>query len=543
MKVKVVIFLTCFLAFLLRVWQIDKNPPSLNWDEVSHGYNAYSILKTSRDEWGISFPTIFRAFGDYKLPVYVYLVALSEKIFGLNALGVRFPSILAGTLSVLFTFLLARRLFKKDSIAVLAAFLMAIEPWSLFLSRVAVEANLASFFIIAGAYFFLVGLERREFQSVSLLFFGLSLFTYNSARVFVPLLVLGLFWIYRGEWQKVERRYRLMAGLIFLVFLGGMVISVLSPSGQARYKWVTLIDEGAIQAINQARGDSALPGFLSELIFNKGTYSAVNFAKNYLSYFSPQFLFFKGGSQYQFNIPRYGLICPVQIPFILLGIWYLFKKRKENPARLIFAWLLLAPIAGSLTRDAPHTLRVIVVLPIWQIISAVGLVGGIGETRGITRIKTIVVIGYSLLIIGCLANYWRLYFESYRVNYSWAWQYGYKEAVQFIKDNYDKYDKIIVTKKYGEPHEFILFYWPWDPKKLRDDKNLIRYFQTNWYWVDSFDKFEFVNDWEIIEKSKIKNQKSKILLITSPGNYPAEWRRVETINFLDGKPAFEILEE
>jgi len=31
----------------------------LNWDEVSHGYNAYSILKTGKDEWGKTFPLIF----------------------------------------------------------------------------------------------------------------------------------------------------------------------------------------------------------------------------------------------------------------------------------------------------------------------------------------------------------------------------------------------------------------------------------------------------------------------------------------------------
>ena len=73
------------LAFMLRFWGLDHNPPSLNWDEVSHGYNAFSILKTGRDEWGAWFPSIFRAFGDYKLPVYIYLTTLPVAIFGLNA--------------------------------------------------------------------------------------------------------------------------------------------------------------------------------------------------------------------------------------------------------------------------------------------------------------------------------------------------------------------------------------------------------------------------------------------------------------------------
>ena len=35
----------------------------------------------------------------------------------------------------------------------------------------------------------------------------------------------------------------------------------------------------------------------------------------------------------------------------------------------------------------------------------------------------------------------------------------------------------------------------------------------------------------------------RTLLITSPGNYPKEWKLLKTINFLDGKPAFDIVEK
>ncbi len=100
------------IAALVRFIAIGDNPPSLNWDEVSHGYNAYSILKTGKDEWGKSFPTIFRAYGDYKLPVYIYLTAITESLFGLNAFAVRLPSVLAGIATVIFTYLLVSELFR-----------------------------------------------------------------------------------------------------------------------------------------------------------------------------------------------------------------------------------------------------------------------------------------------------------------------------------------------------------------------------------------------------------------------------------------------
>ena len=46
------------LAAFLRFYKIGQVPPSLNWDEVAIGYNAYSILKTGKDEWGVPFPLL-----------------------------------------------------------------------------------------------------------------------------------------------------------------------------------------------------------------------------------------------------------------------------------------------------------------------------------------------------------------------------------------------------------------------------------------------------------------------------------------------------
>ncbi|MBI2009816.1 MAG: hypothetical protein HYS86_01425, partial [Candidatus Chisholmbacteria bacterium] len=42
--------LIVFFAAILRLSLLGQNPPGLYWDEVSLGYNAYSILKTGRDE-------------------------------------------------------------------------------------------------------------------------------------------------------------------------------------------------------------------------------------------------------------------------------------------------------------------------------------------------------------------------------------------------------------------------------------------------------------------------------------------------------------
>ena len=98
-----------------------------------------------------------------------------------------------------------------------------------------------------------------------------------------------------------------------------------------------------------------------------------------------------------------------------------------------------------------------------------------------------------------------------------------------------------MTKNYGEAHEFLLFYLKYDPSFYPKDPNLKRYIGTDWYWVDSFGKFVFIDDEKI--KDRLSNKDfAQELLITTPDNYPQGWEKLETIYFLDGKPAFEILQ-
>src|SRR3989344_2284705 len=107
--------LILLLASVLRLVKLDTFPPALNWDEVSLGYNAYSLLLTGADEWGVSFPTIFRAFGDYKLPTYVYATTPIIKLLGPTDLAVRLPSALAGILTVAVAYVLGHRLFGRQA--------------------------------------------------------------------------------------------------------------------------------------------------------------------------------------------------------------------------------------------------------------------------------------------------------------------------------------------------------------------------------------------------------------------------------------------
>jgi len=553
------LFLILILAIGLRFYGLSGFPPSLSWDEISHGYNSYSILKTGADQWGQKFPIInFRAYGDYPLPLNLYLTTPSILIFGLSEFSIRFPHALLGVLTVIATYFLVLGITKRKNLSLLASFLVAVEPWTLFTSRIVLQQNVSIFLLIASMAGFFNRKNNKLLFPASLFLLFLSLFAYHSTRIFSPMILVAGVFIYRNDFKALFKRKGFLFGFLASVVLAFLVLAaaiILEPSARARGQWLFIINQSAVNKIIENRDNSKFPLIISRIVYNRPTYFISEFTKNYLEYFSPKFLFINGGTQYQYSLPGYGLSYLINLPFFYLGLLILFKRAKDGSKdyRLILAWLLLSPIAGAITNEHFAVTRVSTMLPLPQLLSAIGafFVFDYLNKKTAEKYKGLLVALYFIAIYIFAEGYLINYFIKYPKTYSWAWQYGYKQAVNYAKENYGKYDKIIVTKKYGEPHEFFLFYWPWDPAKYQNDTNAIRFYQSGWYWVDRFDKFYFVNDWQIPKsgetfvlesKGKVDCSNSRCLLITSPGDYPLGWKKLETINFLDGSPAFEIHE-
>lgn len=552
-KAYIILFLILIVAFVFRIYKIGEVPPSLNWDEVSHGYNAYSILKTGKDEWGFKLPLIFRAYGDFKLPLYIYLTTVSEFFLGLNSYSVRFVSVLSGIGLVFLSFLITKQITKEDKYSLFAAFLTAISPWSLFLSRVAVEANLGAFLFALGMFFLIkwLGKPSSKYLFFAAVSWGLSFHAYNSARILVPVFSLIFFVFALGKKQLTKT---IIFYLVLLIFFLPIIFQLLNRSANARFGLVSLVDQGTVSNIIKKREDSSFPKPLPQIIFNRPTFFVYYATINYLKNFSPVYLFFRGGSHYQFSLPGHELLYLVTAPFLLSGLIKVFV-RSTKEEKFLGAWMLLSFIPSAITQDAPHVLRSIFILPVPMVLSAFGLKyisDFLREHKSVFRGGLLLAVLVVAILVS-FSKWWGDYLSIYPKSYSWSWQYGYKEMISFVRENYEKYDQIFITKRYGEPHEFILFYYPWSPRKYQEDRSKIWDYHANWYWVDGFDKFIFVNDWEVKNSAKCPyrvnkvplqgKQSAKCLLITSPGNYSEGWSKIKTISFLDGKPSFEILEK
>lgn len=532
-------------AFFLRINKIAFDPPSLNWDEASIGYNAYSILKTGRDEWNKFLPLHFKSYGEYKLPAQIYASIPGIAIFGLNELGVRITPVVYGTLTVLLIFFLGVEIFKSKWIGLISAFLLSISPWHIQLTRASFESSFSVFWVTLGAWLFVKGFRDRKYWLWSTIPFVISIYTYNAARVFTPLWLITLFVIYRRE---ILKNAKIFAISVFIVLLSMIPLIGFFTSGEAtaRLQLVSITDDpGFALRINEARGNTHLPEPLPRLIHNKVTHYVYVFTGNYLSHFTPDFLFINGAGHKQHHVQGIGEFYLIQAPFILLGLYFLFRRR--NKWRwLLVSWLLLAFIPVSVTVDSiPNALRTILAVIPYEIITALGFweTFRLFEKR---KLISVSILGISIIVLAIqFKSYINSYYNIYPVLYSRDWQYGYKQVVSYIKTHYNDYDLIAFSRTYGEPHMFTLFFLNWDPAKYQNDTNLDRFEANRWIWVLKFDKFyfpDFGDSGTHYQDILAANPGKKILFIGKHEDFPSNLPRLLTVDFLNGNPAFDIVE-
>lgn len=116
------VFFLLFFGFFIRLYHLEKVPPSLFSDEVDLGYQAYSFLKTRRDYFGNPWPISFHSFADFRAPFYIWSACGTILLFGLNEWGVRLPAVIFGCLGILFFFFLIKEITNNYLFSFFATF-------------------------------------------------------------------------------------------------------------------------------------------------------------------------------------------------------------------------------------------------------------------------------------------------------------------------------------------------------------------------------------------------------------------------------------
>lgn len=459
-------FSILFLATAFRVWGLNSNPPHLTSDEAALGYNAYSILKTARDEHRNFLPVVFQSFGDWKPGLYVYLATPFVGIFGLNEWAVRLPSAIAGIFAVWLVGALTAELFANRKLGVLVSLFLAINPWHIHFSRGAWEANLSLTLVLLGVYFFLKGIKGSSKGFIyACVFFAMTLWAYQGAKLSTTLVVVALLVVYKDQILRLKRK-TLLLGLLTGIAISFPIIASILQGKAGRLEVYSVFSykrpEETISNILQQEG--VTKSSWQYVLYHSET---LNFARGILgrwfAHYSPRFLFSEGDwTNARHGAPDMGLFLFFDSILLLGGGFALFRGKNVKGSSFVLLWLLLSPLPAALSRDSVHAVRS------YQLVMPMVVLIGIGAHFLFNLGKRNVLGSFILLgfILAYIGNY--IYFlDAYLVHYpkrsAESWQYGYKQTVIELLSSSTQYEKIIFQQSYNQPYIFFLFYQKYDP--------------------------------------------------------------------------------
>lgn len=534
MKTKLIIFAILFLASFLRILKIDSVPISPDWDEVSLGYNAYSIIQTGKDEYGKFLPIVLRSYDDYKPALYSYLSIPSVSLLGLNVLAVRLPSAFFGALAVLGVYLLVKELFRRNDLALVSSFLLAISPWHLQFSRIAFESNIGLTFNIFAALFFLKGLKKPVLLIVSAALMALNFYVYQSEKVFTPFLALILFIIFRKEFLRVPRKYiaaSVIVGLLISLPMVSYLITDKNSLGRARGVSI-FAGEYPIGEANKTLTDLNNGDKLGLVFDNRRVFYAKEIISGYLSHFDLNWLFIRGDIA-RHHAPNMGLLYIFELPFLLIGIYLIFKSNLRKAKYLIFLWFIIAPIPASITSGVPHAIRTLNFLPTFQIFTALGLIYVFSELR---RYRYHQVLIFMIAIFGLFNFFYYLdqYFVQQNIFNAKEWQYGYSKIIQ--PETFNKYKKVIVSNEghMDQSYMFFLFYLRYPPQDYQKQSE----FSSGGFRENhKFDKYEFR---PIVWEKEIKSEGT--IYIGRSTDFGQDAKVLDSVSYPGGGEAIKIVQ-
>jgi len=473
---RIILISILVLAFFLRLFRIDQVPARLTHDEMSLGYNAYSILKTGKDEWGRLLPLDFEAFGDHKLPAYIYLSVPFIALLGLTPIATKMVSLISGILVILLLYKLTKLLLGKEKLALITSLCMAISPWAIHISRMALESHLALAFFMSGLYFFIKGWKenKRKIIYLSSIFFGLTFYTYIAYRLIIVLLAF-IFGIYLIIKERKHIKTWMIWGLGITIVVFPLITLLFTNSGTARLKQVSLFSNpGIVMTVDEKRSlcylvePNILPKICS-LFFHKPSEFIKQFTTNYFNLITPEFLFISGDKNIYLANPGYGEFIWLFLPFYIIGFYILItlKGKYALPLKLSF---FIAPIPSALV-ESPQIVRASLALPLIVFCIGLGLYQFIQWLQSYKYKRLLYLISITLITFFNV-QYFLDYFYIYPAQYDNA-AYPFDQRVaNYIKKNESQAEKIFIDKDFPDSYILFAFYNKFDPAWLQ--QNIVR---------------------------------------------------------------------
>jgi 4-amino-4-deoxy-L-arabinose transferase-like glycosyltransferase len=542
------------LAAVLRLAALDQTPPPIHADEAPNAWNAYTLLKTGKDQYGVSWPIFYiRAFGDYRTASYAYALVPFQSLGGMNVWTTRLPAAFGGIISVLLSYLIAARFFGVPT-ALVAAAMLALNPWHLQISRWGHEASLSPLLVllsIAALLWANLPIDDKSPRPRPLLaglagaIIAASCYGYSAVRAFLPCFMIGVLTVTWRGWSgslKSRNGRRAVSAFAFtgIALFGPLLWSHLTDpiiGERARILgWVWNESDTLVEKVGQV-------------------------IARYLDHYSLGFLFLTGDQDPALSSPMgFALYHWYDLPLVLVGLVGLIRLFKTSTAaRIVLVWLVLYPVGDILfPHVSAHSLRSLAGVSCLALISAFGAVQ-VGHWLLTMRQKSLKVsfaVVALLMVLVSHGHFLRGYFGAeFNRHKSSLIVFGADilEAAVWLKSRLPEVAAVFITGQAAHPDIVTLVGLQYDPHQwFRETREFVRgplpdgRFANAYLYLRYGKVYFLLTETSIVALNQLSqnNRPDRVVFIVRPGELGLERyaRPVYEVPGADGKPTLWIFD-
>ncbi len=338
LNAKMLLALILLLGTFLRFWNLTT--VGLEHDEVANWLIDRAILAGKH---GIYFQEAYGHEAGFH-----YLQTLSVVLLGDNALALRLPAALLGVLLIAVNYAFVKLLYNRQ-IALIAALILAVTFFPIFYSRLALRAIMLPVFSGLSGYFFWksykVQVSSCRYALIAGVFAGLSTYTYMASRV-IPIF-FALFFSYLLIWQRNKSRRALYVLLPYTLISAPLFIYLaVNPSAEFRISEINY-------PLEQLRQLNVRP-VLENAWHIFGVWG------------------WHGDPLWRQNVAGEPIFTIRLAIVFYSGLLFMLWRRQIGDI-FVLLWIATATIPSIVTVDAPSTIRMINMLPLFSV--PIGVIG------------------------------------------------------------------------------------------------------------------------------------------------------------------------
>lgn len=453
------------LAAALRFFRLGSSPPGLNQDEAINAWNAWCLLRTGHDMTGASWPVFYsHAIGDNRTTLLFYLMMPFQAAFGLSVWTTRLPAAFFGTLGVPLIGFVASRWWGWRA-GVVAAVLLAVDPWHLFMSRWGIDGSVTPFFALLPLALLVaarlapgsIGIPRAGLAFLAGIAAGVATYGYWSMRLWIPAWILVTALLAGPTRWRAWLRGR--APRAWLAFAFGLAITF----GPLVWKHLTDPAIARRAAMTRLWEPGASPLEIARLVLGR-----------WLVHFGPKFLWGSGDTFAVLQPAVDGAMHRFMLPLMLAGLVAAIVRFRTRPeSRAVLALVIVYPAGDLLAAyDGVHSLRSAAGIGGLVLLATLGAVaawhGLVARGRTLARA---VAIGSAAIALVFVVRSNVAFFGEYNTRREIAFGYSTDLAAagRWLRPRFDAADAVFCTTNFmNEPWSILLVELGYDPKRWFD---------------------------------------------------------------------------